>query len=489
MIPLTRRSFMKSAALAGAGAALHGCAFPARRAHDVIVIGAGMSGLSAARDLARAGMDVLVLEARDRVGGRIHTLHDPAPHGLEIGAQMIHGSRAPTWELIREFGVETRPFPSWDTWPWSTTSGFHPPDAAIREGAEARLKAAFHDYRGEDESFQEFLESRHFTPADQEAVLEHALSWSAEPGEVSLRAAMEDEAAWDTYFDRNYQVIGGYDTLPRKIAEGLGDRVRLSSVVQQIEWGRYGVRVSYRRDGKDETARAARAVVTLPIGILQSGRPEFTPRLPPWKDRAVKALRMGRVVVVHLLFDDWFWRAAAPGLPGWDVRGGRISFWDPHPPGTGAPVLLGWIVGTAAQELSDLGEAAGKERALAWVEQAFPSAGVKKRLRFSSLRDWITDPYSLGSYSYTRPGGTAQRAVLATPVADLLHFAGEATAAAPHYQTVHGAYASGRRVAREILSAMGRDEAVIARQPAGGAPARPALFFSGRRLYPPARRI
>ena len=490
MIHLTRRSFMKSAALAGAGAALHGCGFPAGRAHDVIVSGAGMSGLAAARDMARAGMNVLVLEARDRVGGRIHTLHDPAPHGLEIGAQMIHGSRAATWELIREFGVETRPFPSWDTWPWSTSAGFHPPDDGLREGAEGRLKAAFRDYRGEDQSFQEFLESRHFTATDQEALLEHALSWSAEPSEVSLRAAMEDAAAWETYFDRNYQVIGGYDTLPLRIAEGLGDRVRLSSVVERIEWGRYGVMVSYRRDGRDEKARAARIVVTLPVGILQSGRPEFTPRLPPWKDRAIKALRMGRVVVVHLLFDTWFWRDAVPGLPGWDSRGGRISFWDPHPPGTGAPVLLGWIVGTAAQELSDLGEAAGKERALTWVEEAFPSAGVKKRLRFSSLRDWIADPYSRGSYSYTCPGGTAQRAVLATPVGDLLHFAGEATAAAPHYQTVHGAYASGRRVAREILSAMGRDEAITAfRPPAGAATARPALFFSRRRPYPAAPRI
>lgn len=490
MIRLTRRSFLKSAALAGAGTALHGCGLPSRRSHDVIVIGAGISGLAAARDMARSGMDVLVLEARDRVGGRIHTLHEPAPHGLEIGAQMIHGSRAATWELIHEFGVQTRPFPSWDTWPWSKAAGFRPPDAGLREAAEARLKAAFREYHGDDESFQEFLQAKRLTPADQEAVLEHALSWSAEPDEISLRAAMEDQAAWDSYFDQNYQVIGGYDTLPLKIAEGLGERVRLSSVVRQIEWGRYGVLVSYRRDGKDEKARAARAVITLPVGILQSGGPDFTPRLPPWKDRAIRALHMGRVVVVHLLFDTWFWRDAVPGLPGWDARGGRISFWDPHPPGTGEPVLLGWIVGRAAQELSDLGEAAGKERALAWVEEAFPSAGVKKRLRFSSMRDWIADPYSRGSYSYTRPGGSAQRAVLGTPVDDLLHFAGEATAAAPHYQTVHGAYASGRRVAREILSATGRDDAIAAlRSPGAAAVDRPALFFSRPRLYPPARTI
>lgn len=135
----TRRSFLKAAALAGAGAALHGCSgVSVRRAHDVVVIGAGMAGLAAARDLGRAGMDVVVLEARDRVGGRIHTLHEPSPHGLEVGAQMIHGSRAATWELIREFGIQTRPFLDWTTWHWSAASGFQPPDAAREEEIEAR---------------------------------------------------------------------------------------------------------------------------------------------------------------------------------------------------------------------------------------------------------------------------------------------------------------------------------------------------------------
>lgn len=471
MSRFTRRNFLRTAALAGAGAALHGCGRSLiQKSHDVVVIGAGMAGLTAARDMLGAGLEVVVLEARDRVGGRIHTLHEPAPHGLEIGAQMIHGSRAPTWELVREFGIETRPFPDWITWPWSAAAGFQKPDRVREAGVEERLERAFHAYRGEDVSFQRFLDDQKFTPEEQESLGEHALSWSSEPAEISLRAAMEDEAAWEMYFDRNYQVVGGYDRLPRKLADALGDRVRLSSVVREIAWGRYDAVVSYERNGRTETARARRALVTLPIGVLQSDTPVFSPELPAWKRESIRSLKMGRVVVVHFLFDTWFWRDAVPGLPGFSTRGGRISFWDPHPIGTGAPVLLGWITGVPAQELSDLGGEAARDRALGWVEEVFPSSGARQRLKWSSVRDWLKDPYSHGSYSFTCPGGAMARSILATPI-EGLHFAGEATAAPPHYQTVHGAYLSGRRAGREILAAMGANSAAS------------PLFFSRRPRY------
>jgi monoamine oxidase len=464
---ITRRWFLHTAALAGAGALLPACGrLGGGRPHDVVVLGAGIAGLAAARDLVRAGLDVVVLEARDRVGGRIHTLAEPAPHGLEIGAQMIHGSRAPTWELIREFGIETRRLPGWSRWRWSPSTGLYLPPPRRQDELHRRLREAYATQHGEDPSFQKFLDARKFTPEEQESLAGEALGWAAEPDEMSLQAVMEDGAAWEAYIDDNFQVVGGYAAVPAGIAQALGDRVRLSSIVTGVEWGRDGVVAAFERDGTAGKVRARRAVVTLPIGVLQSGRPVFTPALPEWKQRSIDALKMGRIVVAHLLFDDFFWRPAADGgARGWSAAGGRVSFWDPHPPGKGMPVLQGWISGRAAQELSDLGETAGIARALDWVEQAFPKSGARRRLQWSVLRDWVRDPFSLGSYSFPRPGGAAAHLVLGSPVRDRLFFAGEATEPPPHYQTVHGAYSSGRRVARELLSAFGLDATAAAPAP------------------------
>jgi monoamine oxidase len=281
-----RREFLASAALAGAAVTLHGCSLPASPPFDVAVIGAGMAGLAAARDLSRAGLDIVVLEARDRAGGRMESLEGPAPHGLEIGAQMIHGSRAPIWPLLRELGIEARPLDQWTRWQWTPAGGFRRPGTEHGAALRARLEEAYHAYRGEDIPYGKFLETLSIPQEDLGLVNENALSWSAEPEEISLQAAMEDQAAWEAYLDTNYQVIGGYATLAGKMAGPLGDRVRLSCPVTGIDWRRGRVRLSCVRSGREERVHARRLLVTC---RLASGRLAADPDLRLEEERHQRA--------------------------------------------------------------------------------------------------------------------------------------------------------------------------------------------------------
>jgi monoamine oxidase len=189
------------------------------------------------------------------------------------------------------------------------------------------------------------------------------------------------------------------------------------------------------------------------MGVLQTGKPSFSPELPAWKRRSIDALPLGSVVVAYFLFKDKFW--LEKGVKGWRMRGNRASFSDRHPEGVSEACLRGWISGYAARELSKLGPTDALQRAIDWVQEPFPGINVRERLQWSTLRDWKSDPYTLGSYSGVAPGGWGQRAIYATPIDETLYFAGESTQPPPYHSTVHGAYVSGRRAAREILSSMG----------------------------------
>jgi monoamine oxidase len=458
MAKFTRRSFIRTGALVGAGAALPrvGAArVQATKTYDVAVLGAGMAGLAAGRDLARAGLDVLILEANHRVGGRMETLKTHTDHGLETGAGMIHGSRAEHWEVVREFGIETRPWPSegLGSSTWDPESGFQKADYERMASLQERMRREYRAYRGEDISYQAFLDRVGFSEEEQNLASAWASGWTAETDEISVRAVIEDVSAWDIYVDENYQVIGGNQLIAEKMAATLGETVQLSSLVKAIDWKRGAVKVTYEREGKTESALARRTIVTLPMGILQSGKPSFSPELPAWKRRSIDALPLGSAVVLHFWFKDKFW--LEKGVSGWSTRGGRISFLDPHPEGVSEAPLFGYVTGSASRELSKLGEKEGLQRALDLVQEPFQGLNIRERLEWSNLRDWNSDPYTLGSYSFPAPGGYRQRYIYATPIEDTLYFAGESTEAPPHYQTVHGAYKSGRRAAREILSSLG----------------------------------
>ena len=201
-----------------------------------------------------------------------------------------------------------------------------------------------------------------------------------------------------------------------------------------------------------------RLVITLPVGVLQAGDIETVPAFPAWKQQAINSLGMGKVVVVPMLFDGPLWGEGVKGPIVWKTPAGRVDFHAPHTPKEGAAAVVGWISGDAAAGLSALQGEQGMDQVLGWLSAATGVKDLKSRLQWHSYKDWVSDPYTRGSYSFTPPGAQGARSMLARAVDDTIYFAGEATAAAPHYQTVHGAYTSGKRAAREVLDSLGLGE-------------------------------
>lgn len=226
MPPIQRRQFLQQTAAVGAAAMLGraGSASAIGIDYDVIIVGAGMSGMTAARLLAEMGpgIKVLVLEARDRVGGRMFTSPDDiSPHGVELGAQFIHGSAASTFELVKKHGMQTRSRHHFGVPNYLSYREGDPPapeDKALREAMFAKLSKAYGAYSGPDQSIAAFAAQQGITSGPEaDLVAAEAIGWGVEPDQLSLKAAMEDEEAWRAYWDEDYILFGGYSNLAKSI--------------------------------------------------------------------------------------------------------------------------------------------------------------------------------------------------------------------------------------------------------------------------------
>ena len=306
--------------------------------------------------------------------------------------------------------------------------------------------------------FSEFAAGLPLDDADRQLLYSEPLSWSAEPDRLSTRAVVTDGAAWDSYHDQDFQIVGGYSRLAERLADEIEGRIQLQSEVTELFWSPGIAGVGYRYRGMKASLTCRQLIVTVPLGVLTSGRIEIAPELPGEIRQAIDSLEMGQVVVVPMLFSEPFWKTRFTSPGEWTDPAGRRQFWIPHPPGQGGAAIQGWFQGSAAAELSALGEDRAIARVIRWLEEGSGERGLVEKLSWYHFQDWVTDPYTLGSYSITRPGGHGRRQALAQPVADTLYFAGEATAPPPHYQTVHGAYMSGKRAAAQVMAALDVDD-------------------------------
>jgi monoamine oxidase len=396
---------------------------------DALVIGAGAAGLASARELRGRGMDVLVLEARDRNGGRIHTIRSPDwPLPLDAGAEFIHGHppvllelASGRRELARSFygaGLQRRD----DLWRKVMAKLRHLPSRR-----ECSVQKAF-------ASSTKWV---HAPPDERRLALAYLEGFNAAPvARASIRAiAQQTRAADRIQGDHVSRMPGGYDVVVRRLSRGTS--VELGARVTEVHWGGGKVRVL----AGGVAYEAERAVLTLPLGVLQARTVRFVPELPGWKERAIAALAMGAVVKIALLFERAHWPddlvfLNVPDLP-------VPTFWRLLP--SNLPVLMGWTSSGGALRLSR------KDAVRTAVASLSRALGEKVRPKRAMVFEWQDDPDARGAYSWVPVGALSAQRALAARVGPLF-FAGEATHFDGACATVHGAIETGIRAARELMA-------------------------------------
>jgi monoamine oxidase len=402
---------------------------------DVIVVGAGVAGLAAARRLHDAGRAPLVLEARDRIGGRI--LSDRSRSLVELGAEFIHGERVATWQVVRSAGLTTDPWRGGRL--FARQGRIIPNDDPLVARINQLYEAASY-YHGPEHSMAEVLAS--LAPADDPA-RHYAARWLANIEGAELTRLNAVTLSWEREHGssdyENFHVVEGYDRVPHALAQRL--HVRLDSPVSAIAWGEDGATLTLHAG---EQLRANHVIVTVPVSLLQAGRISFSPELPAAKSDAISRIAMGHVTKLVLWFERAFW----PPFQVCSTDGAVASWW---PTGDEqAPALMGYTGGLDALALAARGEAGAIEQGLAEVSQLFGTA-ARQLFVAGRLMDWASDPWSLGAYTYSSMGMGNARAELAVPLAGTLFFAGEATHTGGDLATVHGAIETGWRAADEVL--------------------------------------
>jgi len=428
-------------------------------AADVLVLGAGIAGLAAAERLAAAGRRVLVLEARDRIGGRIHTVDDPGlHHRVELGAEFVHGRPAELVELIHRFGLGLEPLAEHRRGtprPHSTSDDPRGLLQQILDGGGAPLP---------DRPVADLLRERGagLGPGALDPVRRYLEGFhAADLTRLGSRALAENEAAEDEDGAQPHRVREGYGALVSRLAEGLDPalaEIRLGMAATAVRWRPGAVRVVLRAGaGQVAEVTAPRALVTLPLAALkrlphEPGAVRIDPLPSGWTE-ALGALHMGAAHRLVLGFDARWWARDGEEGPAFVFGSAQpIPVWWTALPSR-APLLTGWTGGPRAMALAGRGEAAMVSAALDSLASIFgrdPSE-LRSRMRLAHFHDWVADPLAGGAYSYGGVGAIEARAALVRPVANTLFLAGEAVAQRGRNATVHGALASGREAAAAVL--------------------------------------
>lgn len=402
----------------------------------------------AARELARAGRRVLVLEASGRVGGRVRTLYGTgAGVPVELGAEFVHGDAPETTKLLDEARLATVPVIG--THYKSDDGELSEQDAMWKR--MARVFRHLNPERRSDRSFQEFLDEhpggaslrndralarafvQGFNGADTRLLSAQSIAEQGNPTEGAAKAR---------------RIVRGYASLIEHLRREVADVVRLNVAARRIVWSEDGVRVTDQR-GKRYAARTV--VITVPLPMLQDDSIAIEPEVPTLR-RAARQLAMGHVARVVVVVKERFWEKKVGELSYLHAPHRPFSTWWTQYPLL-APMLVGWAGGPPAVEIEESGDV--EAAVLREMARVFGMHRSRAESLVDSIHahDWSRDRFTRGAYSYVGVGGVRAPRVLARPIEGRLFVAGEASDTGSG-GTVEGALVSGKRAARQVLEAL-----------------------------------
>lgn len=444
----------------------------------LVVVGAGVAGLVAAVQLAEAGCRVTVLEASDRVGGRIRTV-EVGGAAVELGAEFVHGKPPELLSLLQELQLERYDLAGTDV-SFSPDGTLHPyASDDAEEGDPGDLFALLGrvitwaaEHPTEDLAFVDFVRLHAPQAADVGSATGYVEGFNAaDASEISVQSLAVQQRAEDSIDGGgNSHVRGGYGQLPHRLADRLkdaGGKLLLRQTVTEVRWGVASGASSVQCvcDGGNTFAADA-AVITLPLGVLQSDSVRFEPKADRVLHQAAR-MRMGQVCRINLVFRRRWWaeidhpaqealQTLGFLLPEERAAGAHFNvFWTGFP--SEEPVLTAWAGGPSAAAFDDLDDHAIAHIACGDISRIFGMSQEAVLDEFAShhLHNWQRDPLSRGAYSWVPVGAVDASAKMAEPVGNMLFFAGEHTDVTGHWGTVHGALRSGLRAARQVLTAAG----------------------------------
>lgn len=420
---------------------------------DVLVLGAGMAGLGAARLLQDAGVAVTVIEARDRIGGRTHTSHLWPDLPVDMGASWIHGTKGnPLTRLARDLGLKVTP----TSYARAVTYDENGRKVAFDKAAQRALALVERARKRIDDCDSDM---------SLQAAVEALPHWQKLPfldrriARLAINTRIEHEysgdwAAMSAWHFDDGKDFGGHEAV---VTPGFGPMVQHLAQGLDLRLGEPVLRIDPRPDGIEVTTtrgthRAGHGIVTLPLGVLQSGRVTFGEPLVPRRQRAIDTLGMGLLNKCVLRFDRVFW---PPEVDWIDFLGPTETLWadwTSYLRATGRPLLAAFNAAGMADEVEGWDDSTTAASALEALRAMFGKS-VPEPLGFQISR-WRQDPFALGAYSFKAVGTRAKdrKALFGPDWENRLLFAGEATSRdCP--ATVHGALMTGRAAARSLLGA------------------------------------